>query len=57
MNKSENFTRELCMISDDKIRELTKDIINKLPDYFFNVAASSTGKYHPSYALGTGGTC
>jgi hypothetical protein len=55
MNKSENFTRELCMISDDKIRELTKDIINKLPDYFFNVAASSTGKYHPSYALGTGG--
>lgn len=26
-----------------------------LPDYFFIVAASSTGKYHPSYALGEGG--
>lgn len=26
-----------------------------LPDYFFSVAASSTGKYHPSYALGEGG--
>ena len=26
-----------------------------LPDYFFRVAASSTGKYHPPYALGDGG--
>lgn len=26
-----------------------------LPDYFFEVAASSTGKYHPKYALGDGG--
>ena len=26
-----------------------------LPDYFFSVAASSTGKYHPPYALGEGG--
>ena len=26
-----------------------------LPDYFFRVAASSTGKYHPSFALGEGG--
>lgn len=26
-----------------------------LPDYFFKVAASSTGKYHPSFALGDGG--
>ena len=26
-----------------------------LPDYFFEVAASSTGKYHPAYAIGVGG--
>ena len=26
-----------------------------LPEYFFEVAASSTGKYHPVYALGVGG--
>lgn len=26
-----------------------------LPDYFFEVAASSTGKYHPLYATGNGG--
>ena len=26
-----------------------------MPDYFFVVPASSTGKYHPDYALGDGG--
>ena len=29
--------------------------VNNLPDYFFTVPASSSGKYHPSYALGDGG--
>lgn len=26
-----------------------------MPNYFFEIAASSTGKYHPSYSLGVGG--
>ena len=26
-----------------------------MPDYFFEIPASSTGKYHPQYALGKGG--
>jgi hypothetical protein len=26
-----------------------------VPDYFWTIAASSTGKYHPGYALGEGG--
>ena len=30
-------------------------MINKLPEYFFEVPASSTGKYHPSFSLGEGG--
>ena len=30
-------------------------MIEALPDYFFKVEASSTGKYHPEYALGNGG--
>ena len=30
-------------------------MVNLLPDYFFKVAASSTGKYHPDFALGDGG--
>ena len=29
--------------------------MDNLPQYFFEVAASSTGKYHPTYALGDGG--
>ena len=34
---------------------LAKQIINNLPDYFWHVPASSSGKYHPEYALGNGG--
>ena len=30
-------------------------MISMLPDYFFVVPASSTGKYHPEYSLGEGG--
>ena len=40
---------------DPKIRQFAELAISKLPDYFFEVAASSTGKFHPSYALGNGG--
>lgn len=29
--------------------------VDLLPDYFFTMPASSTGKYHPNYALGDGG--
>ena len=31
------------------------EMIELLPDYFFEIPASSTGKYHPDYALGKGG--
>lgn len=55
MNKIDNFIKELGFIRNKDIRELTKDLIEQLPDYFFKVAASSTGKYHPDYALGDGG--
>jgi hypothetical protein len=34
---------------------MVMDILNLVPDYFFHVPASSTGKYHPQYALGEGG--
>ena len=30
-------------------------LIELLPNYFFEVPASSTGKYHPEFALGDGG--
>lgn len=28
---------------------------NKVPEYFYQIPASSTGKYHPAYATGEGG--
>ncbi len=55
MEKIDNFKRELNYIKKDSYREDLKTLISFLPDYFFEIAASSTGKYHPSYALGNGG--
>lgn len=55
MGKIEQFKKELNYIKEERIRDDAKYLINKLPDYFFEVPASSTGKYHPKYALGEGG--
>ena len=55
MDKVKTFEKELEYIVDDNIKESAKTMIELLPDYFFHEAASSTGKYHPSYALGDGG--
>lgn len=53
--KPEVFSTELLFINDEKVRNEVINLIRHLPDYFFEVAASSTGKYHPDYALGEGG--
>ena len=37
------------------IKEFCQVLIENLPLYWREVPASSTGKYHPSYALGEGG--
>ncbi len=42
-------------IKDVELREYITDLLNKIPAYFWEVPASSTGKYHPAYALGKGG--
>ena len=55
MNREEVFKEELKYIKDDDIRESLSILIDRIPEYFFHIAASSTGKYHPSYALGEGG--
>lgn len=49
------FKRELSYIKDVEIRALTEDLIGAIPNYFFDIPASSTGKYHPDYAFGQGG--
>lgn len=49
------FNKQLGYVKDPKIKAFAEKAIGMLPDYFFEVAASSTGKYHPAYALGNGG--
>ena len=47
------FEFEFSKIHNPKFKQFAEDVLVKLvPDYFFEVAASSTGKYHPTYALG-----
>lgn len=55
MNKVSNFTKEINYIKDENLKKDLKKLISLLPDYFFEVQASSTGKYHPEFALGDGG--
>lgn len=55
MNKIEVFKDELSLIQSDDIRKFAATAVSFLPDYFFQTAASSTGKYHPKYALEAGG--
>lgn len=55
MNKHEIFTKELETFKNDDIKEFAKVLLDNAPEYFFHVSASSTGKYHPKYALGDRG--
>lgn len=55
MDKIECFKQELDMYANDDIKSFAAKAIMELPDYFFEVAASSSGRYHPDYALGEGG--
>ena len=51
----EQFKTELNYIKNERIKNSLITMINKLPKYFFEVPASSTGKYHPNFSLGEGG--
>ena len=55
MNKVEKFEKELQYIKNKVFKADICYLIYGLPDYFFEVPASSTGKYHPVYATGEGG--
>lgn len=55
MDKIQVFEKELNTIENEDIRKFAEHMIEEIPEYFFEVAASSTGKYHPAYALGKGG--
>ena len=50
MNKLKYFTKEISYIKDESKRRDIEYLINLLPDYFFLIPASSSGKYHPKFA-------
>ena len=53
--KEDTFMLEYSYIKNNDYKEDIKFLVRNLPDYFFEVPASSTGKYHPKYTLGVGG--
>ena len=55
LDKAKIFNREINYVKSEKYREYLKNIIPLIPDYFFHVGASSTGKYHPKFSNGEGG--
>lgn len=55
MDRLKIFEKEINILRLDRMKDFVKVIINDAPEYFFYIPASSTGKYHPSYALGEGG--
>ena len=58
MNKKEKvkvFEQEINYIKDKDIKAAASYLVGELPDYYYEVDASSTGKYHPKYAQGKGG--
>lgn len=55
MKKHEVFEKEINIIKNPKYKESLIKLLDLVPDYFYEVAASSTGKYHPEYTTGKGG--
>lgn len=53
--KEEVFNTELNRFNDEDVRESTRIVLSMLPDYFYKIPASSSGKYHPKFALGPHG--
>ena len=50
MDKIKYFEKEISYIKDKNKQEDIKYLISLLPEYFFMIPASSTGKYHPKFA-------
>lgn len=56
MENSKFFEREIELIQSEDYRMFVKWYLdNKCPSYFWEIGASSSGKYHPSFSQGVGG--
>ena len=49
------FNKEISYIKNERIKRSLIIFLDKLPSYFYEIPASSTGKYHPDFALGKSG--
>ena len=56
MEKSKYFEREINLIQSEDYRMFVKYYLdNYVPEYFWEIGASSSGKYHPQFSQGQGG--
>lgn len=55
INRIETFKVELGYLKNPHFQENAEILLELLPEYFFHIPASSTGKYHPTFSLGEGG--
>ena len=56
MNKSKYFEREIALIKNEDYQDFIKQYLdNYVPVYFWEIGASSSGKYHPQFSQGEGG--
>ncbi len=58
MNKNDRlniFNEELSLIKNKTYKLLLEKILEDAPAYFFDMPASTSGKYHPPLSLGPGG--
>ena len=49
------FEKELNYITNEDLKEFVIECLEKAPEYFYHIPASSSGKYHPYQDLGEGG--
>jgi len=49
------FEKELNLISNERYRNFISKCLDNVPEYFWRIPASSSGKYHPKADLGKGG--
>lgn len=56
MNKSDYFETEISKIVDFTLQDFCRFFLNEeVPKYFWEIGASSSGKYHPKFSQGIGG--
>lgn len=53
--KKDVFKVELDRMKNERIKNSTETILEMLPDYFYEIPASSSGRFHPAFSLGQGG--